>query len=265
MSASLTALYTGAESGSVVRLTLEQEPVADNSLTLDDLEAMLALVRSGLSAQSYRPASCPASVVAGVVIVPLDLWVWPVPLDLDYTLSPNLGVISAASAVEIEREFDLVIDFSRRVELPFLTSALTWEWSDLPCFDRMSNEVERPAVTVEPAALVVDAEIMGVLRIKCTAIGYLHTLRLDFAKGTDAITDIKAAVTASWRDNGETITESIDLKLPGCVEQLLASCPDGTRKREAAMGSVTDEEEVRPVVYYNDCDGSVMAVRYERP
>lgn len=265
MSASLTALYTGEASGSAVRLTMEQEPVPDNSLTLDDLEAMLALVRSGRSAQSYRPPTCPASVVNGVVVVPLDLWVWPVPLDLDYSLSPNQGVISSAIAVEIEREFDLVIDFERRIDLPFLTSSLSWEWSALPCFDRMSNEVDRPSVTAEPAALLIGSEILGVLRIKCTAIGYLHTLLLSFVKGTDAITGVKAAVTASWRENNATQTESLALDIPGCVTQLLETCPDGTNKRERVLGSMQPEEQAVPVVYFSDCDGTVMAVRYERP
>jgi hypothetical protein len=222
-------------------------------------------VRSGISATTYRPPTCPASVVAGVVMVPLDLWVWPVPLDLEYSLSPNQGVIGVASAVEIEREFDLVIDFQRRIDLPFLTSALTWEWSDLPCFDHRSNEVEWPTITVEPSAILVGAEILGVLRVKCTALGYLHTLMLNFAKGTDAITGVKAAVTASWSDNNETQTESLDLEIPGCVTQLLETCPDGTTKRERALGEVTEEQQVRPVVYYNDCKGSVMAVRNELP
>jgi len=265
MITSLAATYSGAGlAAGAPRLGLEQEPMADNSLTLDDLEQMLALVRSGVSARTYRPASCPASVVEGSVLVPLDLWVWPVPIDLPYTLTPNQGDLGAAIAVSIEREFDLVIDFQRRVELPFATSAISWQWTGIPCFDRMSNEVPRPTVSAEPDAIMVDTEILGVLRIKCTAVGYLHTLQLEFVKGTNAITDVHCAVTASWQVNGEPMTANLPLDLPACAAQLLETCEGGQLVRERALGSVSREKPLRTVVYYNDCDGSELAVRHER-
>lgn len=261
--ASLTALYAGSSAVAAVRLALEQEPVADNSLTTTDLAAMLALVRSGVSAKTYRATTCPASVVDGQVLCPLDLWVWLVPLSLPYTLSANQGELGERIPVTLEREFDLVINFERTVQLPFATSALAWEWSAMPCLDGKSQVVAPPKVTATASSISVDADIVGVLRIRCAAVGWLHTLMLRFAKGDSKISDIDVAVSAGWMDAGETVAKSVDLQLPGCLETLLETCDDGDLKYERGSGKVIKPDETVPVVYYSECDGQKLALRYE--
>ncbi len=261
----LTATYSGAATAASVRLGLEQQPVGDNSLTGTDLAQMLALVRAGISARTYRPAACPASVVNGQVVVPLEIWVWPVPLTLDYALWPNMGTMGAGTAISQEREFDLVIDFTRRTELPFVVSACSWQWSDLPCFNAQGEEVARPAVTVTDSAVLVNAEVLGVLRIRCMAEGFAHTLTLRLDKGTSSITDVAAVVSGSWIEDATAQTETIELELPGCANTLLAACDDGTLLRERVYGTVSEDEETVPVVYYNDCTGQVLVVRNELP
>ena len=49
-------------------VSLEQESIADNSLTTTDLYKMLSLARSGVSAKLYRPETCNVSVVDGEVL-----------------------------------------------------------------------------------------------------------------------------------------------------------------------------------------------------
>jgi hypothetical protein len=262
--ASLSTVYSGPSAAAAARLTLEQEPVVDNRLTTTDLIAMLALVRSGFSAKTYRPASCPASVVAGQVVCPLDVWAWPVPLDLAYTMHANQGSLGARIPVVMEREFDLVINFERTVQLPFVTSALTWAWSDMPCLDARSNVVASPTVTATASSLSVDADIVGVLRVRCAAVGWLHTLVLRFDKGAEKITDIDVAVSAKWVAAGETSTLSQDLELPGCLETLLETCDDGDLAYERASGKIIQPEDTVPVVYYSECDGQKLAIRFEQ-
>jgi hypothetical protein len=262
--ASLSATYAGSSAAAAARLSLEQEPVADNRLTTTDLAAMLALVRSGVSAKTYRAATCPASVVAGQVICPLDLWVWPVPVGLSYTLAANQGELGERIPVTMEREFDLVINFERTVQLPFETSSLTWEWSAMPCLDARSRVVDPPTVTATASSISVNADIVGVLRIRCAAVGWLHTLVLRFDKGDAKISDIDVAVSAKWEIADETFAESADLKLPGCLETLLETCDDGNLKYERGSGHVLEPDETVPVVYYSECDGQKLALRYER-
>lgn len=264
ISATLAIPYITDDQAAEASLLLEQEPVADNSLTTDDLAAMLALVRAGYSAKTYRPSSCPASVVNGQAVVPLHVWAWPSPLELPYALSANQGVLGERIVVEVEREFEVVFDFERTVTLPFMVRSINTEWTDLPCFDRASNEMPRPQVTIDGGAMTLSAEVLAVLRVRCVAVGYLHTLVLRVDKGGSAITDVKAVVSAGWLSAGEWKTAEKTLELPGCVALLLATCDDGGLVAES-RGSARDDSARVAVVYYNDCTGDELAVRHERP
>ena len=266
--ATLTVTYAGDAynaSATSARLALEQEPVADSKLTTNDLTVMLALVRSGVSAKAYIPASCPASVVDGQVICPIDVWVWPSPGNLAYTLTANQGSLGERIRVEMEREFDLVINFERTVQLPFDTTSLSWEWSVMPCLDSNSQPVAvAPNVTATSSTISVDADVIGVLRVKCMAVGWLHTLVLRFAKGDATITNIDVVVTAQWESGGENQTARLPIELPGCLKTLLETCDDGELKYERGMGAVRYPNETYAVVYYSECNGHKLALRYEK-
>jgi hypothetical protein len=265
MATTLTIPYTGPASILLSPwLRLEQEPVDTTRLSLSDLQTMLAMAINGVPAQVYTAPSCPASVRAGGVVVPLTVWVWPSALDLPYRLTAALGVVGEPIRIEQEREFDLVIDFASVVDLPFIVADVDWEWSDLPCFDRFGAEVPRPDLTCDALSIRSSGAFLGVVRIRCRAIGYQHTVTMTLDKAADKkMADIKNSATVAWVDGeGTTVTESLELTIPGCVKELMAACPDGQLVQEATYGSITDEELV-PVVYYNDCSGQILAVRYE--
>ena len=263
MAETLTLTYSSREdAASEATMRMEQLPVTSTAVTLDDLEQMMAMVRGGTSARAYRQPTCPVTVIAGEVRVTLTVWVWPSALDLDYSLSFAAGVPAARVQIEQEREFDLVIDFEATIALPFFCRTIELTWSDLPCWDRYGQEVPRPELTTTPTTLQVSAEILGVVRVRCLAIGYAHPVTVTFAKGLDSkILDIKNSVTASWAAGAATL----DLQYPACAADLLAACEDGTLVRERVIGQFEDEDDRIPVVYYNDCTGSVLAVRYELP
>lgn len=263
MAETLTITYSSRETlESDATLRLEQLPVSFTALTLDDLEQMMALVRGGTSATAYRQPTCQVSVVAGEVKVPLTVWAWPSALDLDYEIIFAAGNPEARVQIEQEHEFDLVIDFKTSIKLPFYCRDIELIWLDLPCWDRFGREVPRPELTTTPTTIQVSAEVLGVVRVRCLAIGYAHPVTVTFAKGLDAkILDIKNTVTASWAAGAATL----DLHYPACAADLLAACDDGTLVRERVIGQFKGEEDRIPVVYYNDCTGSVLAVRYELP
>lgn len=244
---------------------LEQMPVPSTALTLDDLEQMLALVRSGQSSHGYRQPSCQVSVVAGEVKVPLTVWAWPFDLGFDYSLGFSMGETGEVVQIEQEREFDLVIKFDRRVTLPFYCRTISLEWSDLPCWDRWGQEVPRPTLTPTPTSLLISTEVLGVVRVRCLAVGYAHSTTVSFPKTADnKILNLKNTVTAWWSVEGEVQTTSLKLDYPACAVDLLATCPDGKRVRERILGEM-GEKEKRMTVYYDDCTGRVLAVRGEEP
>lgn len=257
--ATLVAIYSGSASTTDdIRLTLEQEPVSAAALTGADLDAMLALVRSGVSAQTYIPKSCPITIEGDIIHIALDCWAWPVPLDLEYTIEASAGDLAAPLEVAIWREFDLVIDFQRDIQLPFVCRGLTWEWAALPCWDKASNEVDRPTVTATETSIHVDADILGVLRIKGQACGYLHSVGFDMGTGAKLNPSNGYTLQATWRDaDDEEQSDDITLDLPGCLELFEYECEDG---EAVSTKSDIDDDDPKVTLYYNDCTGQVMVV-----
>lgn len=245
-------------------VNLEQLPVADNSLGLKDLARMLTLVRSGVSAHAYRQPSCPCSIYEGTVEVPLEFYAWPSAPGLPYELQAPQGDLVLFEAVFIEREFSVVIAFNKEIDLPFYADALSWAWADMPCFDRMGNEVARPHVVVTATRVYVAAEVLGAIRIQCVAVGHRHTLLLTYQKTIGAkVSSNTPQVSATW---GKDLTKTLSLSLPGCVSDLLASCDDGTLVAEAANGGeVQQDSEKVAILYYNTCTGKAFPVQYGRP
>lgn len=260
--AALTISYTQEEQSSADWLRLSQAAVTSNKLTNEDLEVMLALVKSGVSAHAYKPANCEASVLTDRVVADLTLKVWPSDINIVYDLSSELLTIGAAKSLQEWHEFDLIVPMASKVDLPYLCEDYTLAWQT-PAYNSRGEEVEEPDVTRIGAVLYLSAEVFGVLRVKCLAVGWQHNLRFSWVKTEwQSITNVKLTVSASWIGGVESLT----LELPGCLEALLAFCPDGNSKHSHGQSTVdSEEDEVISVVYYSPCSGKVIAVRQERP
>lgn len=245
---------------------LEQPPVNTARLSRAGLLAMLALVQTGTSAHAYRQSSCPASVNASTVTAPLELWAWPSDQALPYSLACDLVTeVAPVEVLRLERDFDLIVPMATSVDLPFFVEQPDFSWAT-PCYNRFGAEVPRPTITHTGSRIDIDAEVFGVIRLRCIAIGRRHRLSLSMAKTIgQAIVDLKPAATATWVDaDGGLDDERIELKLPACVTDLLATCADGSLVRDNIF-NVEDTDDLVPVLYYSTCDGQVQELRYERP
>lgn len=270
---SLAASYARHDEAESPRLALEQEPVDTKSgIGLRDLETMLAYVLSGVSAYSYQQPKCPVRLIAGVAEVELALWLWPVPLALEYSLDLNWGELRERRRYSMRREFELVVDFSTRIELPAWCENSSWSWTNIPCFDRFGRQVDRPNVRLSSTHLVLDREVFTVLRLRTTFVGWLHPIILKADKlPTEKIVDIKPTVIATWPDrpgridqqSGERVmlSASLNLAVPGCLADLLALCPNGGKR--SSGGTVRETPETRHVVFYSTCDGGILKVKRE--
>lgn len=279
--------YSGdAASGLEPRLLLEQEPVPTGQLSLTDLANMVALVRSGVPASTYIVQSCPASIIAGKVVVPLTLFVWPSLPGMNYSLTAALPAwteIGEAMAVEQERDFDLVIPQATLVDLPCLAAGLELTWQT-PAITNQGVVIDPPPISGYDTArgqwgpitassgpinrLRLEREVFGVLRVRCRALGYQHTLTLSIPKATDKkLAEIEETITAAWRLNdGSTETTICNLALPACVASLLESCPDDPRRTPGNRSEIEDPEELIPELRYSTCDGlPIGIVRLVRP
>ena len=248
-------------------ISLEQEPIAGNSLTTTDLYKMLALARSGVSAKLYRPETCNVSVVDGEVLADLVVYAWTKPLDLTYTLATNYGSVVERVRIKQYREFDFIINLSKKVELPFIVSSISYQKTQLPFFDSLGNVVDEPVITFDDRYVYTDSEVIGVIRVSCVADGFSNTVSLSFTKEDQSIDSVNITLSSTfYNSSGSLLTEATSLKLPGCLELLLSTC-ENELLTEKTHGKVEGEDKDKqiPVVYYSDCDGSFLAVRYENP
>jgi hypothetical protein len=244
---------------------LEQPPVNTARLTAEDLQTMLAMVKSGQSAYEYRQPDCPVTVAAGQVTIPLTFWVWSSDIALAWSVQPELLLITTAPTVlRQEREFDLVVEMTTAVDLPFYATSLSFTWQT-SCYNRRGEEVARPEITHTGSVLQLESEVFGVLRIRCMAEGMQYTGAVSFAFNQEVkVSNIHPVVTVSWQAVDQTVlSERLELDVPACAEDLLATCPDGTTRRRRSGQTI--EERTVPVVYYSPCDGRVLELRYELP
>ena len=261
----LSLVLNYASEASEPEVSIEQEPIADNSLTVDDLINMTALARQGVSANLYRPDTCNVAVVDGKVLTDLTFFTWPKPLSLPYELKSNYGNILPAITIQQEREFDFVINKETKIRLPFSVSSVSYSLTQLPFFNSIGEVAPAPVVTFDEMYAYVDSVVIGVIRLKCVANGYSHTLSLSFDKGDRSFSNYNISVSATYYNSSDTMkVSSAKVELPGCLELLLQTCGEDLIT-EHRHGSVINRDEKIPVVYYSDCDGNFLALRYENP
>lgn len=282
--ASATVAYTPRDAADrlpALRLRLEPENVSKrhNKATLADIDAMLALVRSGASARNRQASRCGWAKwdANGDLVVTLALWVWPSDIDLQYELSLPPNVTSAPRVLErLPRDTKfLVAGSGGEIELPWLLEEASFAWhSRIGVWDEKSRPAEPPEITQNKARLILagDGERYGVLWARGTAVGWRHDISIRYPKGGDdpdnpdapAISITNAddiPVRATWTDeNGETRTDEATLEIPDCVKAMLEECPEGSR----LSGEIRMRPQSPPVVvYYNSCNGRILDIRRE--
>ena len=274
----LTIPYIAADQAEATtpawRLTLEPEtaPSWANGVTLDDLDAMLTMARSGLSARMRQRQRCPWATIGadGTITMRLACHVWPTDPAILYTLTAAGCTVGPGAPVRVEREIDLAVQGATEIGLPWRVEGVSTRWQ-IPCVDEWCRPVASPTITAAGAVLRLSEPCYGVLRLRAAAVGYRHTLSCSWVKRTPVgeakyaynRIDARLSVTGSWTDEAGAPQTTIEaLELPACVQDLLAMCPAGDLP--VVVGQITpDGEGLTPVVYYNSCTGSFIGMQYE--
>jgi len=240
-----------------------------------DLYQMLTRARGGVSAWTYIPEDCPISVQDGVVTVALPFYSYPSSFDFPYSVSTSIGVLGEPTRISETREFDLVLDHATRIILPYAVEAPSLEWQS-PAFDRDWRVIDRPTITVEGNnSLMLSHSCWGVVRLRCLAQGYLHTVQIRLVKQTTEededgnlnttgykIENLECSATAAWQSlpdedgNTELVTEVLELEIPRCVDDYLATCEEGSPKLDV----IGPDGKSKLKVYYSTCTGSIIQV-----
>jgi len=249
------------------RLTQEPIPSGADAANLKDLWQMIAAASAGDSAYEYVYDSCPYVVIVdGVVRITLPFYVWPSHLGLDYDLTTTAGTITPGVAYEEERSFDVIFDHAASYDYEAVFAGeLT---PQMPFFTADGRAVSTQAITITGSLITLPEPLTTVLRAEGQASGFRHELVLEVVKATptdpaaatNAVTNPEAAITIAWVDEAGAIqTDILDLEIPGCVTDLLETCPDsGDLKGEPDW----PEDELY-VVYYSTCNGEILRQGWE--
>ena len=289
--------YTPAEASErlpSLRLTLEPENVSrrHNRATLADVDAMLALARSGASARNRQASRCRWAKWDGDdQVVRLALWVWPSDINLEYALILPPNVESAEPVLErLPKDTKYwVAGSGGELELPWLLEDAAFAWHyRIGVWNERSRPAEPPQITQDRARLILtgEGERYGVLWARGTAVGWRHDISIRYPKGglppaqsatplmegglqNPAAPAIRITgadsvnVRATWTDEkGEARSENATLEIPECARDMLEECPQGSRRG----GSIRLKPEgPRPpvTVYYNGCNGHILDIRRE--
>lgn len=269
----LAPAYTsGAESAKVSSwLNLYQQPLSEivQKAGTVDLVDMWYQVLSGQSARKYVDSDCPATIDEnGVVTIPLDFWVFPSELTLNYQLSAGIGEISEPVLDTISREVDLVFDYSASQDLDFIIESLSHSF-ETAAYDSFSQVIATPALTFDGYQVQLSHSCWCVVRLKVAAKGWRHRVTMQLQKYEQQenedgelnwtgykIENIDNSIQATWLDNGELQSAELDLVIPPCVEDYLATCDDGEIK-----SLISQDGESHYMVWYSTCTGRVLRAR----
>lgn len=266
------------------RLEQEYQDEGDEYADINDLYQMLSRVMSGQSALSYIADLCPyvEEYDDGKILgVHLDFFVWPSDMDLNYEISTNLGIVSNQIVEEQHRSFDLIFNGSDYEEMPFIGD-FTFT-PEMPFIGSDGDILPAPKITVEDDSVELSESCHTVFRVDGLARGYRHTLTMLFTVVEEPeeeegeqqevlyggffeevdeniiknvkIENLKVQLTLTYTDDGgEQRTETLDMAIPKCVEDLLAFCPDGQAAWFLKCLSQNCDPEIIDV-YWNACDG----------
>lgn len=256
MGTALTIAYQGdaAPSPRTSWLVAEQADMpGDGKVGWALLQQMLRYARMGVSATAALVAGCPVEIEGDTVRIPLKVNVYPSDMDMPYSLSPAYGeVVGLPTLVKVWREVDLVFDMQAArdvAELLIDPETMVYGWES-PCFNERYQQIDEQPMTWSGGVFSVPQTLFGVARVKCQAIGWQHSIVMEFTRVADQkISGIENSVTITWA--GEPLV--VALKCPPCVEQLLNYCG-----RNSLSFGPKDPTVTKVDAWVNECSGELL-------
>lgn len=248
------------------RLQQEDLPMSSEITNLTDLYQMIAYVKSGKPAESYIYKTCNyAEVIDGVIILKLNFYVWLSDLDLIYNLTSNFGTISEKEFVEEHISKSIIFNGSNKESIGYIFDGEISE--EMPFFDSYGKRIS-PNVIVHDSYIELSKSSYCVFRVKGIASGYKHTITMEFPKLQEgeifSIDNIQNSIILRYLDeNGEIQTDTLDLKIPKCVEDLLLTCSSGNLSGITGCAGSNCRDNGKYKVYISECDGNVILERWE--
>ena len=266
----------GTESGSGgadgCKVTLEQKPWKKLSVTFADMQLLIDMVLSGLSAHNLLDTDCPVELkeAQGDAEIFLEFYILKSREDIEVTLEANGGVlvIEPTESV-IDREESVIFGLESSIQFDYRITEVSAEWES-KVIDTSGNVLTtKPDILIHSTSISVPVPIFGVARLSMKVLVTRCFLRITVPKSKGyKVSNVAAVVTARWMCGDEERSTALTFTIPPCVYDQLSTCPDGTLKNAGAMKmqspNYTDNSEITQI-YFNSCTGDVMGTVKLRP
>ena len=235
---------------------LEQARLPRAAANLADVNAMMLMAASGLSATAYRQDDCPLRVIDDTIIeFDLGFYVFPAPLDLPYSLSSSIGTIDQGKRIEQDRSLEAVAEMSRTAELDGVYTGNVQ--ARTPAINS-DGAIIANSYQLDGCRIIQGREAFRVFWLTGKRHGYEHmlTIRIEDVD-KNRVTALKPRIIVNWlTENGEGQAKSIDLEVPQCILDAINDCPG----QGGGGSSVVLKTSAK--IWYSTCDGSPLRVRH---
>lgn len=205
---SLTISFTGdSQSATVEDRFVHLEQIDDDgsrdTVSMYDIQQMVARAKAGMSARTYKLSDCAAYIDGQSVVVDFDFYVWPSSIDLLHTISSSIGEVSPPEIIDKSVEFSVTFEMSDVVEFDFMLSEITsYSW-ETGCYDADGQGVEPGELVIDGMTTVrIDRPVFGVVRIKAKKKGAQHSLDVRLVKYVSAGADGSAPTEDDFEESG---------------------------------------------------------------
>lgn len=261
-----------------IRLEQEEIPLPRQTAGLFDAFAMYQMAKSGMTAFNYDLPDN-VKIQGNNIVVKLNFFVWPSNLDLTYSLTAGSNIsISEKKVIDQPKSANVIFPLRKYEESVYPGELQTKNW-ETPCYNEKGEVVDCPeTIRFFNGYFIIDKKVFGVLRTNMIAKGYKHTARLTFPKTVSeqsklgnilytqqnhqSITNPECLIVCTYNDKeGKEYKETLNLKLPSYLLDLLEACSSGALKREETCDPSNNPTTTHTTVYYSVCSGEVLDVR----
>lgn len=169
-----------------VRLEQIDPPESNDTVTMFDIQQMVARARMGISARTFKPHNCPAYINNQSIISQFDFYSWPSAVDLPHTIISSLGEVTVPQIVEKEVHFSQTFELSDVVELDFILTRIvsaTWETDCHDADGKVVDAVDVGTPYMDGLSTIRIAKpVFGVVRIVGIKKGAQHSLNVRLVK-----------------------------------------------------------------------------------
>lgn len=246
-----------------------EQPFSDTQLDLGDVQTMLTMALSGVSATTYNSAGTSVQLYAnGDALVTLVLYVYVNKADLIPELIPSTGTLTHIDDVVVTKEFTKIFERDNSVDLGYRFISHDTDWMSKAITSFGLVLVPQPDLTIQGTTFKTTRDIFGVIRTKLKVPALVYSLVFTAKKSEGYAIPDSISITSKWSSDGSTYSSAEDISVPQYVADALDTCEStGELVKGDSLVIVGGEDISEPkptptvTIAYDTCTGKKLGTK----